>query len=612
MCKFDVVIIGSGAAGYSAAERLLSLGMKNIAIVTENRMSGTSRNAGSDKQTYYKLSCVDIDSPQKMSEALSFGGGMHKDTAYIQSANSLRCFLHLVDLGVTFPTDSLGRFIGYKTDHDDTKRGTSAGPLTSKYMTECLEKKVINSGELTFLDDFFVTDIAIKDGACIGLTGIQKDKDSDSFKFIGIESKYIIAATGGCARVYQNTVYPKSQSGALGILANAGCTLNNICEWQYGIASINVRWNLSGSYQQVIPNYYAVDENGNKINFLKDYFENEEDVYNNIFLKGYQWPFDSKKINGSSKIDFAVSEMTKKGYRVYIDYRNNPNGFSFDKLNETAKKYLISCNCNGKTPVERLIQINEQSYNFFKNNGIDLAKQPLEIAVCAQHINGGVNVDTNNQTNIKNLFVIGEAAGEFGIYRPGGSALNATQVGALRAAEYIVFNKNNEAVYSKSDIQSQIDKQKAYIEKCLESENEMIDFSADMSNFAAQNRDLEKIKTLYYNLKKQCSKQNFKIANNDFYEVKKLYTYLDTINIQRLMCKTFIDALPKTGSRGGAVCFESGKSIDENTEYRNYAIQTSSNGDVEFVKLRDYPNVDFNFETVWQEYNRKRGVVFEQ
>ena len=53
---YDAIIIGSGAAGYGVADCLFKKGITDIAVVTENRFSGTSRNTGSDKQTYYKLS----------------------------------------------------------------------------------------------------------------------------------------------------------------------------------------------------------------------------------------------------------------------------------------------------------------------------------------------------------------------------------------------------------------------------------------------------------------------------------------------------------------------------------------------------------------------------
>ena len=54
--RFDAVVIGSGCAGYNCADWLYDLGYKNIALLTEGRLLGTSRNTGSDKQTYYKLS----------------------------------------------------------------------------------------------------------------------------------------------------------------------------------------------------------------------------------------------------------------------------------------------------------------------------------------------------------------------------------------------------------------------------------------------------------------------------------------------------------------------------------------------------------------------------
>ena len=53
--SLNTVVVGSGAAGFNAADRLFSLGQRDIAIVTEGLNMGTSRNTGSDKQTYYKL-----------------------------------------------------------------------------------------------------------------------------------------------------------------------------------------------------------------------------------------------------------------------------------------------------------------------------------------------------------------------------------------------------------------------------------------------------------------------------------------------------------------------------------------------------------------------------
>jgi succinate dehydrogenase/fumarate reductase flavoprotein subunit len=81
--------------------------------------------------------------------------------------------------------------------------------------------------------------------------------------------------------------------------------------------------------------------------------------------------------------------------------------------------------------------MNQPAIDIYSENNIDLAAEPLEIAVCSQHMNGGFAVNKWWESNIPRTFVIGEMAGTHGVKRPGGSALNAGQVGASRAAEYI-------------------------------------------------------------------------------------------------------------------------------------------------------------------------------
>lgn len=117
--SLDTVIIGSGCAGFNAADSLYKLGRKDIAIVAEGINMGTSRNTGSDKQTYYKLSlCGDEpDSISKMAVDLFAGEGVNGDTALAEAAGSVRSFLKLADLGVPFPTNRYGEYVGYQTDH---------------------------------------------------------------------------------------------------------------------------------------------------------------------------------------------------------------------------------------------------------------------------------------------------------------------------------------------------------------------------------------------------------------------------------------------------------------------------------------------------------------
>ena len=161
---------------------------------------------------------------------------------------------------------------------------------------------------------------------------------------------------------------------------------------------------------------------------------------NNVFLKGYQWPFDaSKALNGSSVVDLCVFfERSYAKRRVFLDFTQDPIGLNFETLGDEAREYLTRSDALLPTPIARLRRMNPNAIEKYLNYGIDLAKEPLEIAVCAQHNNGGLAVDGRYRSlNIDGLFAIGEVAGAHGVTRPGGSALNSGQVGALRVAELI-------------------------------------------------------------------------------------------------------------------------------------------------------------------------------
>ena len=121
------VVIGSGCAGLNAADWLYDLGERDFILLTEDMNSGTSRNTGSDKQTYYKLSLAG-DEPDSVGELAASlrHGDVNGDTALCEAANSVKCFYKLVLLGVPFPCNTYGEYAGYQTDHDTRRRATSA------------------------------------------------------------------------------------------------------------------------------------------------------------------------------------------------------------------------------------------------------------------------------------------------------------------------------------------------------------------------------------------------------------------------------------------------------------------------------------------------------
>lgn len=501
--KIHTIVVGSGAAGYNAADRLYQYGETDVALVTENRLHGTSRNTGSDKQTYYKLSLSggQDDSVDRLAQVLFSGGCMDGEHALCEAALSAQGFYKLSELGVPFPHNYYGEYVGYKTDHDPNHRGTSVGPYTSKYMTEALERSVDEKG-ITVYDHHQVIRILTHKARVYGILCLNT-KDGG---YVLFECANLVWATGGPAGIYQDSVYPASQFGSTGLALEAGAGGKNLTEWQYGLASLKPRWNVSGSYMQVLPRFVSTDcSGGDEKEFLTEYFDSREHMMDMVFLKGYQWPFDARKAaDGSSVIDLLVyRETCQRGRRVWLDYRNNPGGgpVDFSLLSDETREYLKQAGACQGTPFERLLQLNEPAVSFYREHGVDLEKEMLEVSVCAQHNNGGISVNEWWETQVEGFFAVGEAAGTHGIYRPGGSALNSGQVGSTRAASYIAAHRDPAREWTKEESEAvlkQVEERILMGEKWRQMDGKFAalwkEAAARMSRCGAMVRDLEEIR----------------------------------------------------------------------------------------------------------------------
>ncbi|NIM17241.1 MAG: FAD-binding protein [Candidatus Aminicenantes bacterium] len=648
----NILIIGSGAAALSAAVNLFELGQKDIAIATDRWGGGTSNNAGSDKQTYYKLSlCSDIpDSPLQMAEDLFNGKCMHGDIALCEAQNSLPAFFNLVRLGVPFPHDRYGAYVGYKTDHDPRARATSAGPLTSHLMFDALAREVKRKG-IPVLDHHEViallTETKGDENHVIGAVALDLDNlDSENYGFVVFNAKNVVLGTGGPGGMYEASVYPESQLGSTGMAFKIGAVGQNLTESQFGLASVLFRWNLSGTYQQVIPRYISTDRNGgDEKEFLNEFFPDMGTLATAIFLKGYQWPFDPGKIAdyGSSLIDVLVfRETVIKKRRVFLDFKNNLTGsgiledFSFDLLSQEARDYLEKSGALFDTPIERLQKMNPLAVKLYKDHNIDLSREYLEIAVCAQHNNGGLKGNIWWESNIKHLFPVGEVNGSHGVYRPGGSALNAGQVGGLRSALYISKKYKGNPM----DVSTFMSRVGERIEEKLRFASRIIDDSLEdnyyirntrkairqrMSYYGAHVRDPHKIKEvvseawqLYFQMK---SRMKIPSTKN----LPAAFKNLDLCLTHAVYLEAIAEYLEKGGkSRGSYLVLDAEgekpceKLEDEwrfslnrddafvNRKILEISLDESLSVEKKWVDIRPIPRGEQWFENLWEDYREDR------
>jgi succinate dehydrogenase/fumarate reductase flavoprotein subunit len=441
----------------------------------------------------------------------------------------------------------------------------------------------------------------------------------------------VVFAVGGPGGLYSCSVYPPVHTGAIGLALQIGAEAASLPESQFGLASIKFRWNVSGTYMQVLPKFISTNQDGqNPREFLREYFEDVGKMNSMVFLKGYQWPFDTRKIpDGSSLIDILTYEETAiRGRRVWLDFRDNPEGLDYSALSEEARTYLEKSGAAFGTPLERLLHMNPGAVELYKEHGIDLAQEPLEIAVCSQHNNGGLSGNIwYESTNIPHLFPIGEVNGSHGVTRPGGSALNAGQVGAFRSAEYIAnVYKETSLDYGQAEQAAQVAAQEL---QTLADQpaprpyrEERREFQERMSTYGAHIRDASKIgeaAAAAWNQYRRLAASGVgaKTVRDIAEGLRNLQlcyahaVYLDAIAFQ---LKSGV------GSRGSALAVNpNGSSIHpklgpewkfqaEDESFRSQQLLTIAEKGSRWIPCRPIPESDDWFENVWRDF--RTGKIY--
>jgi succinate dehydrogenase / fumarate reductase flavoprotein subunit len=354
--------------------------------------------------------------------------------AVILAEEAQEAFEYLDALGVPFVKKPNGRADQFITDGSEYARACYTGPRTANHIEEALLKKV-SSMDVTILSQCMVTDLIKVRGKVIGAFGIDEKEGQIEKRFKVFSTKAIILATGGAGEAFQVNVFPTGMTGdGYAMAYRAGAELVNMEFIQIGLASIQTKLNCSGSLMRAVPR--MLNEEGGE--FLQNYFPRSTplaEIHNFIFEKGATWPISVEK--KTHLIDVAVSKEIAKGHRVFLDYRTNPQDFRFKDLEmkwqERYRKEMkrdLGFEEREASPLNRLKEINPDSIEWLKENGIDLyAGEKVEIAPCIQHFQGGVKIREKGNSSISNLYAAGECAGgQHGANRPGGNALLDGQV----------------------------------------------------------------------------------------------------------------------------------------------------------------------------------------
>ena len=387
--NYDVVIVGTGAGGCFTALHFPE--DKNILMVTKSELEE------SDSFLAQGGICVlkDKDDFESfLEDTLEAGHYKNSEDAVKLMINSSRNIINeLIDFGVDF-TNKDGELLYTREGAHSKPRILYHKDVTGKEITEKLLKKVRERKNITILTKIMMVDIISENNICGGV--VLKDEQG---KIFPVYSEYTVLATGGLGGIYENsTNFPHLTGDALGIAIKNDIKLKDI------------------SYIQIHPTTLYSEKHERK--FLISESVRGEGAF--LYDKEYN-RFADELIPRDKLTKKILEQMEKDGTNhVWLDMR---------------------------PVIKKGIDIKKRFPNIVKKcleEGYDVEKECIPVVPAQHYFMGGIEVDLNSRTSMKNLYAVGETScnGVHGANRLASKSLLETLVFGKRAAEDVCSQKN--------------------------------------------------------------------------------------------------------------------------------------------------------------------------
>ncbi len=406
----DVLIIGSGAAGLTLALHLAE--HADVIILSKGPV-----NEGS---TYYAQGGVaavfdENDSVDAhVADTLIAGGGLcDEDIVRYTAENAHSCLEWLIEQGVNFdqedsPNGSTKYHLTREGGHSH-RRILHAADATGRAIQTTLVDRVKHHNRIRIFERFNAIDLictansATQRQQCIGAYIWNRNSE----KVESIQAKKIILATGGASKVYQYTSNPDIASGdGIAMAWRAGCRVANM------------------EFNQFHPTCLFHPEAGTYL--LTEALRGEGAILRRPDGSRFMPEFDQRaELAPRDIVARAIDyEMKRLGADcMYLDISHKPADFikqHFPTIYEKTKKF-----------------------------GIDITKQAMPIVPAAHYTCGGVMINKQGQTDVENLYAIGEVS-YTGLH-------GANRMASNSILECLVF-----ARAAAKDIEATLDHQKKY------------------------------------------------------------------------------------------------------------------------------------------------------
>ncbi|MGW0549778.1 L-aspartate oxidase [Streptomyces altiplanensis] len=395
----DVVVVGSGVAGLTAALRCTAAGLRTVVVTKARLDDGSTRWA----QGGIAAALGDGDTPeQHLDDTLVAGAGLCDEeavrTLVTEGPDAVR---RLIDTGALFDTDPESGAIQLTREggHHRRRIAHAGGDATGAEISRALVEAV-RSASLRTIENALVLDLLTDlDGRTAGVTlHVMGEGQHDGVG--AVRAPAVVLATGGMGQVFSATTNPSVSTGdGVALALRAGAEVSDLEFVQFHPTVLFLGADAEGQQPLVSEavrgeGAHLVDADG--VRFMVGQHELAELAPRDIVAKG------------------IMRRMREQGAEhMYLDARH----FGAEMWESRFPTILAAC----------------------RSHGIDPVTEPVPVAPAAHYASGGVRTDLHGRTTVPGLYACGEVActGVHGANRLASNSLLEGLVFAERIAEDI-------------------------------------------------------------------------------------------------------------------------------------------------------------------------------
>lgn len=386
--EFDTIVVGSGLAGLTAAYYSAQYG--KVAIVTKSELDTSN--------SYYAQGGIAVvmspdDSLEShLKDTLIAGRELCDydavETLVSEGPDRIR---ELIEMGMKFDKRGGKLIYGLEGGHSKRRILHADGDATGKKLTMFMLEKVKEQKNIESFEYVAVVRL-LGDERCI--KGAQAI-DFRSGKNLVFKARSVIVATGGLSRLYARSTNPHTATGdGIALAYEARANIADIEFIQFHPSALLLPGKEAFLISEAVrgEGAWLIDENGER------------------FMKGIH----------------PLAELAPRDVVAYSIHKQI-------QKSKSGVVYLSLKHLDAKKIKRRFHNI----YETLKEFGCDLVNDDLPVAPAAHYMAGGIRSGLNGETNIKGLFVCGEAAstGVMGANRLASNSLTECLVFGKRASE---------------------------------------------------------------------------------------------------------------------------------------------------------------------------------